>query len=86
MLKERLQVLTMEILKKKALCLTLVLNDAGSLLGKPSEMKKCRFLSSGKGSALSVPRVELMFPCNSESCLSSAVLKHTPLSEHLPAD
>lgn len=33
----------MEILKKEALCLTQALNDAGSLLGKPSEMKNVHF-------------------------------------------
>lgn len=32
------------------------------------------------------PKSEVMFLCNSESCFSSAVLKHMPLSQHLPAD
>lgn len=38
----------MEILKKEALCLTQALNDAGSLLGKPSEMKKMSISVSRK--------------------------------------
>lgn len=54
--------------------------------GLQERKERCRFLSSGTGDVcVGNSSSELMFPRNSESCFRSAVLKHVPLPQHLPA-